>query len=459
MRGKQAQKTETTDEKIMLKPVFGIRPGVYLTVLYSILLLIILFLLLFLPGIRNPGSELAVISEPDGAAIRVDGVYMGTVNDKIFVPKGQHILEAVLPGFSPGRETVEIQGRVFASFFFPKKFLINFTLKTADAQAAFAEQAVDFASWTFGGEPTAVWQVPLSLSQGAYRLGPYSNQAVNDLLLAASRYASTRAALRDLVRAKMLLDNKGLSPSPLSFIGSIQDILTFLSENQGTASWLARILPPETSAVIQASNWQKETLSIKKNTPLVSGYMELAGLQFRLFSSGEFIQSEPFPHKVSIDQFYISNEPVTDYIFQSFVNENPSFNNEEEKALYPDMFPGYTCNISWNTARAFCSWLSKRLPPNMSDWEIRLPYEAELEFALPELVKSKNTNILEWCYEPYVHLPNIHASKSTANMVDAGEKTLYGYKESEARASLPAEYSSPLVTFRPVITKKVTGNE
>jgi hypothetical protein len=459
MRQKQVQKPEPIEEKVTLKPVFGIRPGIYMCVLYSLFLLIILFLLLFFPGIRNPGSALAVTSEPDGAAIRVDGVYMGTVNDKIFVSKGAHILEAVLPGFTSSQETVEIQGRVFASLFFPKKFFFNFTLKTPNTQAAFAEQAVDFASWTFGGEPTAVWQVPLSLSQGTYRMGPYTNQAVNELLLAASRYASTRAALRDLVRAKMLSDNKGLSPSPLSLIGSIQDILTFLSENQGTAVWLDQILLPETSAVVKASNWQKEALSVKNNNPSVSGYMELAGLRFIHFSSGEFIQKEPFQHKINIDQFYISNEPVPDYIFQSFINENPSFDNEEEKTLYPDMFPGYTCNISWNTAQAFCLWLSKMLPLNMSDWEIRLPYEAELEFALPVLVKSNNANILEWCCEPYVHLPNIHVSKKAALMIDTGEKTLHGYKESDTRVSLPAEYSSPFVTFRPVISKKVTRNE
>ncbi|MCL2270947.1 MAG: PEGA domain-containing protein, partial [Treponema sp.] len=144
------------DDKVKLKPVLGIRPGVYLSILYSIALLVILFFLLIFPGIHKPGSLIILKTEPAGAALRVDGVYMGTSGDKIFVPKGTHTLEAVIPGFENESAVIEIPGRVFGSLLFPRRFEAAFTLKTADPAAVFSQAAADYAGWSFAGEPTAV---------------------------------------------------------------------------------------------------------------------------------------------------------------------------------------------------------------------------------------------------------------------------------------------------------------
>ena len=151
MREKQTE----PEDIVKLKPIMGIRPGIYLTVLYSAILLTLLFFLLVFPGIKNPGAVLSIKTEPAGAAIRVNGVYMGTYNDKIFVPQGVHTIEAVLPGFEKESDVHHIPGRIFGSLFFPRRYPIEFTLKTSNEAAAFALAAADYAAWSFGGEPTA----------------------------------------------------------------------------------------------------------------------------------------------------------------------------------------------------------------------------------------------------------------------------------------------------------------
>ena len=90
---------DESEDKVRLKPVMGIRPGVYLTIIYSFILLLILFFLLVLPGLRNPGSVLIAKTMPEGAAVRVNDVYMGVSDSRIFLPDGTYTIEAVMPGF------------------------------------------------------------------------------------------------------------------------------------------------------------------------------------------------------------------------------------------------------------------------------------------------------------------------------------------------------------------------
>ena len=470
MREKQAQmpKQTETEDQVKLKPVMGIRPGVYLAVLYSVILLGVLFFMLVFPGLRKPGAVLFIKTEPSGAAIRVDGTYMGTSGstDKIFVSKGPHTLEAVLPGFESEVSIHEIPGRVFGSLFLPLRYPVEFTLKTGDPSAAFAQAAADFSEWSFGGEPTAAWQVPLSLSEGAYRTGPENDPASAEILQAASRFTVTRAALRDLVRAKILLDNGGLSPSPAGLIGSVSDILLFLSENPGSAAWLSGLLPPESASMVRASNWYKNESADETHILPGSGTggpaarrLDLYGLTFTGIAAGTFFQAEPFPHSVNIKNFMISETPVPVTLFETFLNENPEWRNEEQRELFPAELYERTeiTGISWFAAEAFCQWLTKRLPPSMAAMEARLPAEAEWEYAVKYGIRNMENTLWEWCADPFAHLPFIKTTPKAAQAVGSPERSLRGRPvpvTTETRASLPPDFSSPFVTFRPVIAER-----
>jgi len=445
------------EDDVRLKPVFGIRPGVYLTVLYSFVLFVALFFLLVFPGLVNGGALLSVITEPAGAAVRINDVYMGASADRIYLPAGSYTVEAVLPGFEKTGVVCQIPRRVFGSLFFPlrKEIKLALTASGPGAQAgafagasaqAFAQTATDFAAWSFAGEPTVSWQIPLSLSEGAYRAGPAADAAMLEILAASSRFAVTRAALRDLVRAKILLDNKGLSPSPTGLVGSISDILRFLSDNPGSAQWLAGLLPPEYAGAVKASAWHKAVLQreIPRNvrSAALPARMQAAGLSF-----------------ININSFMISETPVSRSLFEAFLDQNPQW-REHQTDYYPEQISVYPSDLSgreitgatWYAAEAFCEWLTLSLPPSMSGLEARLPTEAEWEvYANAIGVENK---VWEWCADPFAPLAFIDASPAAIRAVGSPERSIRRFTITETRASLPPEMSSPFVTFRPVIAEK-----
>ena len=295
------------EDKVVFKPLFGIRPGVYLAELYGFVLLLILFFVFFYPGLSNPGSVLEVKTEPYGAAVRVDGVYMDTAPCSIFVTQGRHQIEIILPGFDPWRTEMEVPGKIFASVLFPLKTSVAAKLISPDPAAAFAAEAADYAAWSFTGEPTATYQIPLSLSQGAYRLGPAASEpavraSMETTLAGSVRFAVTRSAMRDLLRAKFLLDNQGLSPSPLTLVGSAGDILAFLGENPGAAPWLAETLQGEAAAAAAGSSWYEKAISGVVR-PDANGpgtlpsrpSLTLGELGFTEIPEGVMIRGGPFP--------------------------------------------------------------------------------------------------------------------------------------------------------------------
>lgn len=450
------QKQTETDDQVKLKPILGIRPGIYLAAIYSIALIFILYLFLIRPGLKNPGALIVFKTEPAGAALRVNNVYMGTSPCKIFIPKGTHTLQAVLPGFETETIVRDIPSRAFGSLFFPLRYPLELTLKTNDSAAAFAACAADYAAWSFGGEPTASWQIPLSLSEGAYRAGTAANEELHDILAAASRFASTRAALRDLTRAKFLLDNGGLSPSPVSALNSASDILLFLSENPGGAAWLSSLLPPESASIIRASAWYKNEISAALSPADISAGAA-SGLR-RLSAAG--IGFVEIPAGSNINGFMISERPVSRAEYETFLNENPSW--EEKSTGIPARGDEIT-EISWFAAEAYCQWFTKRLPSSMAGMEARLPSEAEWEYAAKNFQGMENSG-WEWCADPFTPLsfirePRSQKAQTAAQAVGSPERTIRRAADGasaafETRSSLPPDISSPFVSLRLVIAEK-----
>ena len=479
MREKPASmpKQSEIDDTVKLKPVMGIRPGVWLTVLYSFVLLVILFFLLVFPGLVRGGAFLSVKTEPMGAAVRINDVYMGTSADSIFLPKGSYTVEAVLPGFEKTGAVIEIPRRVFGSLFFPLRKKIEFTLPSLEPAGAFARDAADFAAWSFGPEPTAAWLIPLSLSEGAYRAGPSGDPDMREILKAASRFTVTRAGLRDLVRAKILTDNRGLSPAVTGLVSSISDILLFLSENPGSAEWLAGLLPQEQAGMLNASDWLKNeypsftvhTLAAAETAAAFPAQLELAGLTFRVIPAADISNSIPgafkFFHDASIGNFMICETPVPRSLFEIFISENPGW-KEGQTDYYPQqisVYPPQTfgmeviTGVTWFTAQAFCLWLTERLPASLAGMEVRLPTEAEWEFAAGSGISGIGESGWEWCADPFAPLQFIAAPPEAIQAVGSPERALRGKTSSSGegqRASLPPELSSPFVSFRPVIAQR-----
>ncbi|MDR2741899.1 MAG: SUMF1/EgtB/PvdO family nonheme iron enzyme [Treponema sp.] len=480
------------EDQVRLKPILGIRPGVYLTGLYALIFLGILFFILFYPGITEPGSLLVLNSEPQGAAVRVDGVTLGTTPCELFVPKGARLVEWVLPGFTPVRQERTIPGRVFAFRFFPRRIPVSVTLEPPNPLEALISAAAEYARWSFTGEPTAAYQIPQDLSEAAYRIGPATaadsavREKVQGILKAAARFAFTKATLRDLLRAQFLTGSGGLSPSPITLSGTAAYILECLSQAPGAAVWLAETLPAESLRSLEGSPWYREAVSAGDllsqeaagAQDLSAGEtLSLGRLNFRRIPGGDFIQGAAFPHRLRLESFYITTTGMSAEEWERFLAANPRWKRENSAALIEQglVSPGYldeppnppspntgVSGISWFAALAYCEWLTQSLPASLAGWEVRLPWEAEWEYAAPLFSGEDPSLFWEWCADPYAPLNYLNADPAAVEAVSSPERSLRGGSwitppglvGVETRASLAPATSSPFVSFRPVIAPK-----
>jgi formylglycine-generating enzyme required for sulfatase activity len=128
--------------------------------------------------------------------------------------------------------------------------------------------------------------------------------------------------------------------------------------------------------------------------------------------------------------------------------------------------------VSWHAANAFCQWLTGKLPASFSGWEVRLPTEAEWEYAAKSAQKwggrggilGMEGGAWEWCADPYSPLPFIAAPPEAIAAVGSPERPVRGGSwlnaavsiNAETRAFLPPAVCSPFVSFRPIIAPRVS---
>ncbi|MDR2534741.1 MAG: SUMF1/EgtB/PvdO family nonheme iron enzyme [Treponema sp.] len=470
------------EDQVQFKPLFGVRPGVYLGGIYGFILIIILFFVLFYPGLAKPGTLLSLSSEPSGAALRVDDVYMGTTPCEIFIPKGIRRLEMTLPGFALYQQELNVKTRVFGTLFFPRRQSLVGTLGETISPGALLWAASEYGMWSFTGEPTVTYQIPQILSEGAYRSGPAAAdpqgyQRMKDILQGSARFTATRGGLRDLIRAEALIDNGGLAASPVSLLRSLEDILVYLSETPGTAYWLAQVLPPETGTLIIDSAWYEnqnssasKLLTLSRSVSSDFGNpLTLGLLRFREISGGTLIQGGAFPHEVKIENFRVAETKVSYPSWDAFVSANPAWGPEFTETLTAQglvtedylmrsehLDSPAVSGVSWYAAQAYCKWLTTLLPEDLADYEARLPTEAEWEYAVKTAdIRDMSEGFWEWCADPYGHNNYLPADKEIIEAIGSPERSVRGASEfSETRGSLFPVSCSPFGSFRPVIAKK-----
>ena len=473
------------EDRVKLPVLFGVMPGQYLAVMYALILLCALFLVLFLPGILNPGAEGIAVSEPLGAAVRIDGITLGTSPCKVFLPRGKRTIEFVLPGFETHTEEITVKGRIFLSLFVPQKINLSAELSSSDPVSAFALEAGDFAFWSLAGEPSEIYQAPLSLSEGTYRTGPAAagdpalRKNINAIIAGSLRFAVTRAAVRDLLRANFLAGNGGLSPSPLTLTASLQNVAAALAAAPPGElhRWITGFSGADASVETENGSPLQANAAIRSRTDGGPGAaFSLNGHDFFPVPAGTI---SVYGQDREVPALYLAAAETSENSFRVFITENPRWAAENrddlieaglvsmdyllpvDNSAYP--FPAVP-GVSWYAARAYCDWLSSKLPPALSGWEVRLPSEAEWEYAAlycdgrpaaPRLLGG----LWEWCADPYAPLDFFPVDAQAAAAAGSPERSVRGGSWANppgsvnvrTRGSLPPDSSSPFTGFRPVI--------
>jgi formylglycine-generating enzyme required for sulfatase activity len=200
--------------------------------------------------------------------------------------------------------------------------------------------------------------------------------------------------------------------------------------------------------------------------------LQVGQLEFSLVQGGH-LDTRNFPAGTTVDAFYISQTVVSAAAWELFLAQNPRWRQENTQALIQEglVRAGYlqaltspgaptqgVSAVSWYAAEAFCRWLTGQLPPQFAGWEVRLPTEAEWEGAAKAGAFTGGL-FWEWCADPFVPLSFFSAPASGIAALGSPERSLRGGSwvnpagtvTNETRGSLPPSFSSPFVSFRPVI--------
>lgn len=110
---------------VHLKPLFGMKPGVWLTILYALIFVLLLFFIGFLPGIKHGSKRVTFTSDAYNAAVYIDGDYSGGTPYTVRVPSGNHSIEYKVNGVLLDSFEIKVSHPVFFTWLFPRKMEVS----------------------------------------------------------------------------------------------------------------------------------------------------------------------------------------------------------------------------------------------------------------------------------------------------------------------------------------------
>lgn len=504
---------EIEKTRVVLKPIFGISPRIYLPAIYGMLVLAFFFFLLVYPGIVNSGSVLVFRGEPHLAAVSIDGAYRTDTTAPIFIKSGKHDIRFEYSGFLPLEQQVFVKGRLFGSLFLPRKQPIPYQMQAENPSKLVEDSFTAYASWSLTGKPSALYQLPPVISEAI------SNLASSGLLkeanitresafvrdLAASTVSAEAA--RDALRASTFVLSHG-QPGPLGIITTLRTATSIAGADKGSSVFLYELLGKSAGKHLEKlSTLKNETAALKASPskPLASGTLQLAGISFILFPktsfqmTGETLSDNKFPYIVNVPAFGLAATEITKSQWKLFMAENPFWSPKNKEALIQQQLvdedylatweetadSAPISSISWHAATAYCSWLSDQtggtysvILPTEAMWELAAIANHGYNFSTPAVwarndltgplpvaslgygtagLADMGGNVWEWTGDSFYTYPALSAGAyvPSEKVVRGGSwGNAEGTIKPTSRGVMPAERCSAFLGFRPAVVKK-----
>jgi len=338
-------------------------------------------------------------------------------------------------------------------------------------------------------------------------------------------------------------DGAVLTPAALLRIGTY--LIQLKQKYDNSPLLLALILPEAAAAELAQSAWYRSFVTgyqayLTRKAAVVdsaaggtSSSIGVAGLTFAAVPGGvlhqglgaDTSQSVLVPHPVAVEPFYMSRTEISNRLYKRFVEENPTWAKSNLGRLVGEGRVSAEYLASWSgdsyaldaaelpvtgvshfAAQAFCDWVDRSLPSSLAEYEARLPFESEWEWAArgglagkayprgnqpegdvffaqgmagPRPVGSSPANgyglqdmagnVWEWCLDWYSATKYLFSSRTaTGNAADSRAEIPYGAQkvirgggwanEKElvkvfTRGSQPPEWCTPYLGFRVVLAK------
>lgn len=462
------------DQTVRLRPVAGVAPGTYLTGLYGAVLLALLFCVAVLPGLRFNGALVTVSSSPPGAAVYVDGRFAGTTPVTTRVAAGRHTLALAKEHFQPRNEAVEVGGRLFLSWPFPRRESHHLALHLQDPAAAAQAALLDLARSPGIGRiltDAAADLAGVATADGTSGAAGTGGGVAGALLHNAMLLIEDPAGLAALLSAHGLLSAGGAPLSPAGLQRLLRDAARLDGDYPGLPLWFAALLPRAAAEALAAAPWYRSAVRRYRAAVAAGGgpappteaaatppppVIEAAGMVFRRVPAGSFVMGDsarlarlpdpalPFaewPHRVTPGAFYLQEREVTKQAFARFVAAAPEWAPGNRAALAerglaaedyladwdegrvpPGRGSEPVVYVSAHAAEAFAAWVGEQLPPAPGGgrWQVRLPFEPEWEYAARGGLAGQP-------YPRGAEAPAGHLAAPAAGLLPVGQSPPNGY--------------------------------
>ena len=343
-------------EPVKIKPLFGLKPGLWLTIAYALAILVIIFVVALLPDIVNGHKRVTFTSNAGTAAVYLDGVYQGGTPFTRSVKSGTYEVSYKVNGVEIDSFTLKVGHPVFLNWLFPRTQKVESTAALNDAAftALTKELLEDASAYSAVLEYDTTHRYPEIFSQYAQSIQTSSHAQDSKAFEAALLFVTTDEMGTDSVNATATIGINLITPYEILRSGKGSTV--------GTAD--------STAPVVTATT-----------TELEDGWYAIEGYTISAadFSNGRVVDSS-YPAvleagvQVHTDGFNIATYCITESQYSTFMAQNPKWARDNKSALvaeglvdeyYLDGVDFSTAtaarpvrNISWNAATAFCEWLS-----------------------------------------------------------------------------------------------------
>jgi len=347
-------------DPVKIKPLFGLRPGLWLTIAYTLALLAVIFLVCMLPDIINGTKRVTFESAVGTAAVYVDDVYQGGTPFTRKIASGTHNVSYRVNGQEIDSLTLKVGHPVFLNWLFPRTQTVtsNAQLTEAAFEALTAEFLQDVSSYSAILEYDSAHRYPEIFTSYANAIAGGDFRTNSRAYETATMFLTTDEMYEDAVNAENII---GIN------------LLILYPQKDGSKVGKAADSPAlkATKTSLSAGTLQIEGFSIPE-ADFVNGRVTDP-------TYPEILEAGTDVHT---DAFNIGAYCITEYQYAVFVSKNPKWAASNKASLITEglvddyYLSGITLsttvkstrpirNISWNAAQAFCRWLSDESGKNV----------------------------------------------------------------------------------------------
>lgn len=384
-------------EPVKLKPLFGMQPGVYLTILYITVFLLVLFFVAFLPGILHSGKRVTFTSSVEPSVVTVDGTYIGSAPVTAFIEPGSHEATFSYEGVGSITTTFEVGHPVFLTWLFPRsqEVLSGNFIQDIPAFGNYLQSMFDQAiAWSAIIDFNEVYHRPPLFKQVATTAVALDFQrvevALNDFFTQSLNYITSKAMLEDYQEALTIIREQSvLGESEITTLSQhLEKIITLFNEDQSNSNI-------GTTVAFEQVSSQRVSLEIP-----IPGVSPITGFSYEnhdVVVGKQVLERYPGVHElameVTVGSFAIGALEISEYLWAHFIDANPYWSKGNIDKLIADgmvdemylagVYPTTSIisnqpirNISWYAATAFTEWLGK-----ITGKQVFLPTNAQWEAA------------------------------------------------------------------------------